>query len=184
MPCLCSVFICLCCQPKIFAEWLFWSNGVCLALGTQGVSNGEAWNSVMNELLLRKDRQGRRGGLPFEWRTCSNMWSSSMKFATGCLSLWVRIRGNASNCQECVCYGAPNKVRNWRKISLSNLRKSSDHHAASYGRLLDNCWKDNKMGWKWSKNIPEACQQQLSSQMVMLFWFIYLQMRKNFSGVW
>lgn len=33
----------------------------CLALGTQGVSNGETWNSVMNEcLLLRKDRQGRR----------------------------------------------------------------------------------------------------------------------------
>ncbi|KAF4788499.1 enkurin isoform X1 [Turdus rufiventris] len=32
-----------------------------LALGTQGVSNGETWNSVMNEcLLLRKDKQGGR----------------------------------------------------------------------------------------------------------------------------
>lgn len=65
----------------------------------------------------------------FKW------WSSSVELATGWLSLWVRIREKASGCQKCVCYGAPSKVRNWMKISLSNLRKSSDHDAGSYGRL-------------------------------------------------
>jgi len=56
-----------------------------------------------------------------------------VQFATGWLSLWVRIRGKASKCQKHVCYGLSNEVRRWLK-SLSNYRKSSDHSAASYRR--------------------------------------------------